>query len=131
MEFYSENVTNAVCGVNDKVKLCRPVGYPPVTWAEDADEKIYLNGFRVVYPELGEFDGFPNIANEQNNCVYYKHLKSGRQVIEFVSVFLGKHYFYIILEGIVVHDHASIPQGGPAYATYYSEPEEGAVEEGS
>jgi hypothetical protein len=129
MEFYSENVTNVVCGVGDKVKLCRSVGYPPVTWEDKADKKIYLNGFRVVYPKLGEFDGFPSAINEKSNCVYYKHLKSGRQVIEFVSDFLGKHYFYLILEGIVVHDHASIPQGGPAYATYYSEPEEGSGEE--
>ena len=126
MEFYSENVTNAVCSVGDKVKLSRPVGYPPVTWENDADVKIYLKGFRVVYPELGEFDGLVDAAGDR---IYYKHLKSGRQIIEFVSLFLGRHYFYLILEGIVVHDHASIPQGGPAYATYYSEPEEGSGEE--
>jgi len=121
MEFYSGNVTNAVCSVNDKLKLCRPIGYKPVTWEEGANEGIYLNGFRVVYPELGKFEGTPE---GDTNCVYYRHEKSGRQVIEFMSADLGKHYFYLILEGIVVHDHASIPQGGPAYATYYSEPEE-------
>jgi len=124
MEFYSENVTNAVCSVNDKLELHRPVGYPPAEWPKDANPKIYLNGFRVVYSELGEFEKIP----DEDNMVYYKHLKSGHQVIEFVSDFLGRHYFYLILEGITIHDHASIPQGGPAYATYYSEPER---EEGS
>jgi len=129
MEFYSDNVTTMVCTVGDKLKLCRPFGYPPVTWDDDANVKVYLNGFRVVYTELGEFDG---LADTAGNCIYYKHKKSGRQVIEFMSTALGKRYFYIILEGVVIHDHASIPQGGPAYATYFSEPEEeGAGEEGS
>lgn len=130
MEFYSDNVTNMVCTVNDKIKLCRPFGYLPVTWNDDADTKFYLNGFRVVDTELGEFEGVPD--SDKVNCVYYRHKKSGRQVIEFMSTALGKRYFYIILEGVVIHDHASIPQGGPAYATYFSEPEEeGAGEEGS
>jgi len=121
MEFYSENVTTMICTVKDKLKLCRPPGYPPVMWGEDADKGVYLNGFRVVYPKLGKFDGAPE--GNKENCVYYRHEKSGRQIIEFMSTDLGRHYFYIILEGVVVHDHASIPQGGPAYATYYSAPE--------
>ena len=125
--FQSDGVITIVCAVNDKFKICRPLGYKPVTWGEDADKKVYLNGFRVVYPELGEFEGKPE--DNKDDCVYYRHLKSGRQIIEFVSIDLGNNYFYIVLEGITVHDHASIPQGGPAYATYYSESGEG--EEGS
>jgi len=126
MEFQSDNVTTTICAVGDKLKVCRPLGYKPVTWEESADSKIYLNGFRILYPEIGEFEGK---ADSSGNCIYYKHLKSGRQVIEFVSTDLGDNYFYVTLEGIVVHDHASIPQGGPAYATYYSEPEEDSGEE--
>lgn len=123
MEFQSDDITTTICAVGDKLKVCRPLGYKPVTWQEGADVDIYLNGFRILYPELGKFEGAPE--DNKTNCVYYRHEKSGRQVIEFVSTDLGDNYFYIILEGIVVHDHASIPQGGPAYATYYSEIEEG------
>ena len=118
MEFYSENVTTFTCAVGDKMRLCRPVGHKPALDPEGVAETTHLNGFRVVYPELGEFEG-----KDGDNCVFYRHKKSGRQVVEFLSVALGLRYFYLILEGIVVHDHASIPQGGPAYATYFSEPE--------
>lgn len=120
----SENVYTFICSVGDTVEICRPLGYPPVSWGEGKDPSIYLNGFRILYPELGKFDGSPG-----NRCVNYVHEQSGSQVIQYMSVGLGTVIFYAVLEGIIIHDHASIPQGGPAFATYYAELPEDAGEE--
>lgn len=119
----SQNVVSFALSVGDRVKLCAPVNYPPVTFPDDPkyDAKYYLNGFIVLNQGFGEFEGTPTGSNL---CVYYRHKKSGRQVIQYSSDALGETTFYAILEGITVHDHASIPQGGPAFATYWAEARE-------
>lgn len=119
----SQNTVSFALSVGDKVKLCAPVNYLPVTFPSgaDYDEKYYLNGFILLDQGLGEFEGAPSGSNL---CVYYRHKKSGRQIIQYSSGSLGETTFYAILEGITVHDHASIPQGGPAYATYWAETRE-------
>ena len=127
MKLKSDNIANMSCGVGDKLKISRPIGYKPTTWASDLNEKFFLNGFKVIYTEIGEFEGSPD---DTGNHVYYRHKKSGQQIIEFISKGLGTVYFYLVLEGVMPHDHASIPQGGPAYATYFSEAAE-QIEEGS
>lgn len=119
----SQNVVSFALSVGDRVKLCAPVNYLPVTFPEGAeyDAKYYLNGFIVLDQVLGEFEGSPTGSNL---CVYYRHKKSGRQIIQYSSDALGQNTFYAILEGITIHDHASIPQGGPAFATYWAETRE-------
>ena len=119
----SQNVVSFALNVGDRVKLCAPINYLPVTFPTDAAYaiKYYLNGFIVLNQGIGEFEGTPAGSNL---CVYYRHKKSGRQIIQYSSDSLGETTFYAILEGITVHDHASIAQGGPAYATYWSESRE-------
>jgi len=108
-------VVKFTCKVGDLVKIKRPVGYPAVKFSVDYDTKQYLNGFVILYPELGEFEGSPG-----NAAVFYRHTAPGRQVIEFLSADLGRYRFRAEIESIVVHDHASVHTGGPAFATYYA-----------
>lgn len=119
----SQNVVTFAMGVGNRVKLCAPVNYPPVTFptGEAYGLEYYLNGFMILNQDLGEFEGTPVGSNL---CVYYRHKKSGRQIIQYSSDALGDITFYAVLEGITVHDHASIPQGGPAFATYWAETRE-------
>jgi len=118
IELRGDNIITYVCSVNDKLKICQPTYYPPVEIDRDKySETQALGGFFIVYPELGKFEGF---VEGSNMCVYYRHLRAGKQIIQYVSRSLGEYIFYIVLDGIIVHDHSSIPQGGPAYATYYS-----------
>jgi len=117
----SEYVTNVVCSVGNVVKLYRPYGYPPVAWPADKNPDYYKNGFRIIDTELGKFIIGTGDSGSNSRCVYYKHERSGKQVIQYYSTALGTHVFYVIIEGILVHDHASIHQGGPAFASYYTE----------
>jgi len=120
----SQTVIN--CAVNDVIKLTRPLYYKGI---EQGDDKtVSVNGFKILYPELGSFINYS--TDEGKTWVKYKHQKSGQQIIEFISHDLGIHTFTCIIQGISVHDHASIPMGGPAYATYYSEPSTHSDEEG-
>jgi len=110
--------TTLSCMVKDVIRLTRP----PYKGIESAssDTKVSVNGFTILYPELGEFIAYSTDVGK--SWVEYQHLKSGSQIIEFRSEDLGTHVFTCVIQGITVHDHASIPMGGPAYATYYSEP---------
>jgi hypothetical protein len=116
----SENIVTFTVGVGDRVKITRPLGYPPVEYSSSLvlDEAEIYRVFRVINTDLGVFEGGP--AGDPMS-VYYRHQKSGRQVIQYISDGLVMMYFYAILDGITVHDHASVPQGGPAFATYYSD----------
>jgi len=116
------SIVSFTIGVGDKVKLCAPVNYLPASFPTDSDPEkynsnYYLNGFIVLNQELGKFTG---AVEGSDMCVYYQHLKSGRQIIQYCSNSLGLRNFYAILEGITVHRHDSVAQGGPAFATYWS-----------
>lgn len=106
------------CRVGDKVLLTRPLYYKGIEQGDD--KKVTANGFKILYPALGEFIDYSKDVGK--SWVKYHHLKSGQQVIEFRSNDLGTHIFTCVIQGITVHDHASVDMGGPAYATYYSEP---------
>lgn len=125
-----ENVTYFVANVDDLIKICRPLGYPfrikgllPKLY-QPSNTEAY--GFEVVYPDLGEFEDVDSLDRE-TACVKYRHKKSGKQVIRYVSRgSLTNTEFYTVIQGITVHDHASVYTGGPAYATYFAEvPEDG------
>jgi hypothetical protein len=115
INMYSENVTVATCRVGDRLKICAPVTYLPADTSKN--DTYHRNGFTILDEDLGEFEA----ENIGDMCVYYKHNKSGKQIIQYISQDLSQKVFYLVIDGIVVHDHASIPQGGPAFATYYSE----------
>ena len=128
------------CQVGQIVKLTRPEGYIGIANSVDTnnsdsvDHTKQVNGFRILYPNLGKFYDWskPLVEDEgTGEWVAYQHLKSGKQVIQFISTSLGTHTFTTTIQGIQVHDHASIPMGGPAFATYYSEPTIAVSEEGS
>ncbi|RLB84882.1 MAG: hypothetical protein DRH15_04200 [Deltaproteobacteria bacterium] len=112
----AKNTSYLTCTVGDRVKLIHPLGHPPTEFSGDKPETQYLKGFIILKPELGEFEGY-----DDKGYVYYRHKHSGRQIIKYVSEGLGSFEFYLVVEGIVVHDHASVAMGGPAFATYYSE----------
>lgn len=126
----SENTVEFTVNVGDVVKLCPPPGYGPMKFSTaqnnlfagtKKDKKQYLKGFIVLKPDLGGLD--PD--KKMGDCVAYIHEKSGKQVIQYAARGLGDKYFYAIVSGITVHDHASVAQGGPAFATYFADvPEE-------
>jgi len=117
------NITSFTASVGDIIKISRPVGYPP--WPHDARPAEHTAsavdawGFKIGDGGLGSFVDLGGV-NWDSGFVYYMHTKSGRQIIEYVSNGLQVVYFYIVIAGVQVHDHASIYQGGPAFATYYA-----------
>jgi len=117
---YGPNTTFASYPSDSKIKLYRPIGYKGVDYGGEADIKYYRHGFKVVYQSLGEFT--EGSTDTEKSWVVYHHQGSGEQVIEFNSEELGAEVFYFVIQGILIHDHASIAMGGPAFGTYYSEP---------
>lgn len=101
------------CIVGDELEICHPLFCKGVEM-KSAGETKALRGFRLVYSDLGDIS-----AGDKWNCVKYHHKKSGKQVIEFTED-LGFRKSYLVMETVSVHDHSSIPMGGPAFATYYS-----------
>lgn len=128
IDAYTDN-QNAVagCTVGQTLKLYRPIGYKGITFSEGTNAKEARNGFILSQPNLGEFTDAS--TDDAKSWVLYKHNKSGKQVVQFISNELGYHTFSLVIQGIQVHDHASIAMGGPAFATYFTEPS--TVQEGS
>ena len=128
----SPNVTTFTASIGDVIKITRPVGYPtypPGKAPTDVPSGEYeAYGFKILDQNLGKFIRLDEVTLK-SGCVYYEHLKSGRQIIRYKSKSLTDTLFYIIVQGIQIHDHASIYQGGPAFATYYAELPADAAEE--
>jgi len=116
----SQNITKFTASVGDKIKICAPAHHLPAGKPDNIKADQFSNGFILYYPNIGAFE-----SGAGARCVFYRHNRSGVQIIKYVSVGLGTTEFYAIVDGIVVHTHASVYQGGPAYATYYAEVEEG------
>ena len=143
----SSNIVYTTMQVGRKIKITRPLGYPSTiddapeegteattdtegtggatdggaaTEAADSptQSKTESNGFKLLTPDLGEFTDF-NEAGE--NSVIYKHTKSGQAIIRYSGKSVLTVLFYVIAQGIIVHDHASLAMGGPAFATYFAD----------
>jgi hypothetical protein len=84
------------------------------SYVDDIGEVI--NGFRLSNPNIGTLT-----SSTKWNCINYNHNKSGKQIIEFIEDMAWRRSYIEVIGTIHVHDHASIPQGGPAYATYFAE----------
>lgn len=110
--------------VGDSVKICPLVPDPPAL--NDTDRSDSVRGFKLLYPSLGELQ----VDEDTDICVIYKHNKSGKQIIEYPTAGLSNVVFYAVLTGMLVHDHASIYEGGPAFATYFTEVNVNRTEEG-
>lgn len=110
-----ENVIKFTIRVGDTIQLCPPIAYPPYKTLNGTKE---LAGFKLLDEDLGDFEG---MSANSNMCVKYKHKISGKQIIQYISRGLGEKNFYAVLDGVLVHDHGSIFQGGPAFATYFAE----------
>lgn len=126
-------VTTFVANVGDLIKICRPLGYPFKIRNKLPSEYSPTNtsayGFTVLDTELGEFENVSELS-DNTACVYYRHKKSGRQVIKYKARgAVVPTELYAVIQGITVHDHASVYTGGPAYATYYAELPENEEEE--
>ena len=128
----SPNVTTFTASIGDVMKINRPVGYPPYTPGKTPSDptktEYEVYGFKILDQQLGKFIRL-NEVTLKSGFVYYEHQKSGRQVIRYKAQTLTITLFYIIVQGVLIHDHASIYQGGPAFATYYAELPEDAEEE--
>ena len=101
------------CAVGDTVKVCHS------KFKRGLQNEYLFNGFRLSNPDLGELK-----ISDEWRCVYYKHNKSGKQIIEFIDSLTRSRDYIEISGSIRIHDHASIPEGGPAFATYFSEIED-------
>lgn len=119
--------TMFTANVGSVLRLCRPAGYPP--WPIDnkpeSTETLNLEyeamGFKLLEPIYGKFIRLEELTDD-DTCVYYQHEKSGRQIISYyANGAIVPIVFYAVVQGITVHDHASIYMGGPAFATYYAE----------
>ena len=118
-----ENVSFFSANVGDVIEVCRPPGFPAKVPDDDAQleataDKRY--GFEIMYPTIGKFIG---TSAADDLCIKYKHEKSGKQVIRYSAAgsIKGATVLYLVLQPMTIHDHASIYQGGPAYATYYAD----------
>lgn len=106
------------CGLGDTVKICHSLYF------KGADDSDLVKGFRVADTDMGDLT-----TNAENwNCVNYIHKRAGTQVVEFTEDMFRRRSYIQVSGNIPLHDHASVPQGGPAYATYYSEIEDDAGE---
>ena len=112
-------VQSFYCCMGDELEICHPRFCKGVETRSQNPNTVALRGFRLIYPQLGDLT-----EGDKWNCVKYHHKKSGKQIIEFTED-LNLRKSYLVMETVTAHDHASIPQGGPAFATYYAEDYEG------
>ncbi len=120
----ADNSSYFTAAVDDVVLVCRPQGYPP--WAGDTPSSAVKNdyevyGFKILNPELGKFIDTDSVTGS-SGCVKYLHEKSGKQIIQYTAAGAVNPdaAFFMIIQPVPVHDHASVYQGGPAFATYYA-----------
>ncbi|MHA2218198.1 MAG: hypothetical protein ACXACY_19855 [Candidatus Hodarchaeales archaeon] len=129
----SPNVTNFAMNVGDKITVFRPVGYPYFPAAklpEEVKTATSCLGFRLKNPELGEFTDFNDVTYALG-YVFYQHNRQGQQIISYTSHLMYDVTFYLVIDGLLIHDHQSVYTGGPAYATYYTERAANRTPEGS
>jgi hypothetical protein len=80
----------------------------------DGKLKPLDNGFYVENEEVGEITPMTDKVG-----VIYEHKYPAENNIYFYS--LTGEVCIIIVGKVPVHDHSSIPMGGPAYGTYFSD----------
>jgi len=87
-------------------------------------ERDLLRGFMVENDNIGEIR--PNPNKNAASVIYLQKLSGENRIYFFAET--GEMAVCNITQ-IPVHDHSSIMQGGPAYATYYTNVEEQTKQE--
>lgn len=81
------------------------------------NEEGYTNGFKLSNSNVGSILK----VYTDKVAIDYQHKANTDNVIEFKSMFGDT--LRILIGNVIVHDHASIRTGGPAYGTYFSDVE--------
>jgi hypothetical protein len=81
---------------------------------QNGNLRALINGFYIENDEVGEISP---VANKV--AIKYKHNYPADNTIYFHS--LTGEMCVISIGRVPVHDHSSIPMGGPAYGTYFSD----------
>ena len=87
--------------------------------------RTLANGFVVEDEIVGKIDK----PHDDKVAIDYKHLLPASNVIWFYS-YTGERV-RMAATPMLVHDHATISQGGPAYGTYFSYVDDTTTEGGS
>lgn len=92
----------------------------------DGEQRTLIRGFFSENEEIGTI---MEAEGEAGAIVKYKHLKSLSNRVWFYGRCGEVGMFSVVY--VPIHDHASLVTGGPAFATYASEPTIQTTEEGS
>ena len=83
------------------------------------EDKDLIRGFMVENSNIGEIT--PNKKKNSASVIYLQKLSGENRIYFFAET--GESAVCNVTQ-IPVHDHSSIMQGGPAYATFYTNTEE-------
>ena len=76
-------------------------------------DRTHIYGFVVENETVGTIEDIPG----DDVAIKYSHLKNETNRIFYYTANMEKYIIAII--SMPLHDHSSIPQGGPAFGTYY------------
>lgn len=76
-----------------------------------------INGFAVDNPQVGSLEA----SSAGDVAVVYVHKRPEENFIYFFA--LTGEMAVVNVVAVPIHDHSSIIQGGPAYATYFNDDE--------
>lgn len=79
----------------------------------DGEQVDLINGFWISNNDIGTIEQILGRA-----AVTYTHKKAENNSIIFYARDEATKVLFNVL-AVVIHDHSTITQGGPAYATYY------------
>lgn len=96
--------------------LANDGGFSPATEPVllNGETKSLLNGFVLENEDVGEIIK----THSDKVAIDYKHLLPASNIIWFYA-YTGERVRMAAMP-MIVHDHSSVSQGGPAYGTYYS-----------
>lgn len=80
----------------------------------NGQDRLHKFGFVSENEAVGTIE---NVPGSEDIAVRYSHLKNETNRIYFYTSNNEKYSIAII--AMPLHDHSSIPQGGPAFGTYY------------
>jgi len=78
-------------------------------------DEVLVRGFAVVNSLIGTI----SIDDSDLSGVIYTHKKPEENAVWFFALTGERGALFI--SSVPIHDHSSVPQGGPAFGTYFSE----------
>lgn len=79
----------------------------------NGQERTHIFGFVSEIETVGTIEDIPG----EDVKIRYTHLKNESNRIYFYTA--NNEKYSIVIIAMPLHDHSSIPQGGPAFGTYY------------